>query len=858
MRNKNRVLGVFIFIILLFYAYGILHDFFYSYRIENSNAVELPKTSFVDMAFPNHSIVNREIDTKEDWIRYYKTSFDQHMIESLLPESEEDQTYIYLMIEKPDVQYFEVEVNGRLLDTYGDKGGRANLWNSVFFTKINTDYLQESNDLILTLFSEYMTGVTGHIYLLSEYDYQALNFISAFSERVLDGAVIISFFASIVLVIMLFAWKDQLYNRMTYFYFLISILSLGIALLDSQKIQYIFTSYLTFKKIIIISYHLAVTFGGLAINALLNAKFKWSVGGVGLALALGSAMLSSDMIAFRATYVWINIFLILAMIQLIGTIIYYRKRAILCVCVLLIGFTLVSLTTIRLVIVTNYVLSSRMLIDVPILIVIYITMVLFLFYIEMVQIVVDYDLGVVEDRNELGITNHMQGSFTISDNYCVTGAYATACDHIFKRRIIGIPIMNLLCKDQAAYEVMEATLESVFDDQFDFKEGFLALLPESFESDGRVYQLNYNIIERSSIFLRVTLSDITRSVELENQLEEERKNQQLIMNALKYRGEINYFVEGVQLFLNQLQEKGFTMYYKSELHSIKGIAGQYGFHRFERTIHFVEDELLKAVHDDQLLIEGLRKSFNHALDFLKSQIGSDYFEEGYNQLIISKESVLVLEKTFEEAHYDQEKLRDFEKALKRLRFVSLNDFFNRYRVYIDRMAYEREKSILPFKVSGDLVKVSPEKAEQLSRLLLAIVRNAVVHGIEGPEVRMARGKDSYGRIYCNLTKLPETLEIILGDDGGGINLEHLGTKALEEGVVTRDTLESMSEDEKVRLIFTPGISRLEDVDMLAGRGIGLYGVKETIETMGGHVEVATLVDRGTEFKITLSLDTLYN
>lgn len=856
MRNQNKVLGVFITIIIFIFTYGIVEDYLYDYHIKVSDAIELPKTDFIDMIAPNHTMIDREIEEGEALTRHYKMQFDGKILDPLIDASSNDKDYVYLMLEKPDAQYFEVNLNGITLDTYGEKSGKANLWNGIFFIKINTGYIQAKNSLVITLFSEYMTGVTGRVLIIPEHDYRTLVFITTHNERILDSAIVIALFASIVLLIMIIAWKDQLYNRITYVYFLLSILALGVSLLDSQKIIYMLPPYLLFKKIIVISFHIAVTFAALAINALMNVKRKWSLGMVGLALIVMASFVTADMIAFRSAYVWINYFLIAAMLEIVVTIIYYRKRARVSASVLMIGFSLAGLTTLKLVVVSNYVLNSSASIDLSLLIVIYITMVLFLFYIEMLQIVVEYDVGVVEDRCELGITNHMQGSFTIDSNYCVTGAYATACDHIFNRRIMGVSITELLCDDSPEVEIMKATLESIFDEKFDFKEGFLALLPESIKINERVYQLNYNLEKHSRLFLRVTLSDVTRSVELEKELEIEKKQKRLIINALKSRQEISYFIERIHVFIERLKDNGFTVYYRSELHAIKGNAGQFGFHQFERMIHTVEDALQEPSYDKIALIEMLEDSFNDSLDMLENEVGSHYFESGYDQLIVSKEDVYNLEKMFDEAHYDPDRLQDFSRALKRLRYITLNDILARYRSYIERLSEETEKNILPFEVAGDLVKVSPEKAEYFSRTLVAIIRNAVVHGIEFPEMRVNAGKDAYGRIYCTLTRTEDTIEIILGDDGIGVDRTMLVNKAVQYGIIREEKASSMTEDEKLNLIFESGMSRLEDIDMLAGRGIGLYSVKESIIAMHGKIEVATFLGRGTEFKLTLPFEAL--
>lgn len=853
MKKKNRIMGVFITVIFLIFIYGIVHDYLYDYRVSISPGINLSKEDVRDMSFPKYDINNRAIGRGEEKIKYYKATFFSDQLGQNLSDDNAVMKNWYLMIEKPDAQYMEVELNGELIGTFGETSGRANLWNNTFYIQFSENILTAENDIVITLYSEYMTGIAGRLLVLNHNDYRTLSIITSFSNSLLEGALVISMFVSIVLLMVVIAWKDQLYNIRIFMFFLISILALGFSLLDYQELPYLLTSYLTFKKLVILSYHVAITFAGLGIASMLNLNYRYNIGSVGLGIMLIQSFIITDMITLRETYNIINYFIVVATLQMIVFLFVYRKRARVGASVLIIGFSLAAVTIIKLVFITSNLIGGSMLIDLPILVIIYVTIVLFLLYLEMLQVVSEYDVLQVEDKNHMGITNHMQGAFTIDKSLSVVGAYSTTCDHIFDRLIIGCNITELYSVADGDRILLKETLEMIFDPRYPFKDGFIALLPESLEREGRLYQINYSIVERSGILLRITLSDITRSIELENQMTEERKTYQFVINALKSRQEVGYFIERTNLFLDRIQDHGFTPYHQAELHTLKGNLGQFGFFKFEQSVHLVEDALQEHYYDAEKLLNILRLGFQESVAILEDFIGLHFFDDGYGQLSLTKEEAIELEVAYKEVLVDASKSDDFEDLIRNIRYINLKDMFNRYGEYVIRLSQDTEKNIFPFEPSGDNIKVSPEKAEHLLRVLVAVFRNAVVHGIETPEKRLEVSKGSFGKISCELNLVNGNIQLTISDDGAGIDIAFIISKALQYGVITKHETEVMSEEEKLNLIFESGMSQLEDVDILAGRGIGLYSVKEAVEGMGGSVSVSSVMGQGTNFNIVVPL-----
>ncbi len=137
--------------------------------------------------------------------------------------------------------------------------------------------------------------------------------------------------------------------------------------------------------------------------------------------------------------------------------------------------------------------------------------------------------------------------------------------------------------------------------------------------------------------------------------------------------------------------------------------------------------------------------------------------------------------------------------------------------------------------------------------LTHLVRNAIDHGIETPEVRVAAGKPAEGSLSLRAYHEGGLVNIEMADDGAGINAETVKRLAIERGLVTPEQAARMNEREAIDLIFVPGFSTAAKVSSISGRGVGMDVVKTHIERVGGIVDVLTEAGRGTTFKIRIPL-----
>jgi len=157
-------------------------------------------------------------------------------------------------------------------------------------------------------------------------------------------------------------------------------------------------------------------------------------------------------------------------------------------------------------------------------------------------------------------------------------------------------------------------------------------------------------------------------------------------------------------------------------------------------------------------------------------------------------------------------------------------------------------------VVGAEVSLDRRVLEQLRGPLVHLVRNAVDHGLELPQVREARGKHPDGALAIRVEQQGNMLFIEVSDDGAGLDLEQIREAALRRALVPAEELANMSTQQLHQLIFRPGFSTKAEATEYSGRGVGLDVVRNQIQALQGHVEVQSVPGQSTRFVLTLPAD----
>jgi two-component system chemotaxis sensor kinase CheA len=185
-----------------------------------------------------------------------------------------------------------------------------------------------------------------------------------------------------------------------------------------------------------------------------------------------------------------------------------------------------------------------------------------------------------------------------------------------------------------------------------------------------------------------------------------------------------------------------------------------------------------------------------------------------------------------------------------LRMIPLKQTFQKMQRIVRDVSRQLGKNVT-LKLNGEETEVDKTVLEFLSDPLVHLVRNAVDHGVESPEVRRERGKKEEGTIELKAYHRSGNLMIEVIDDGGGIDADRLRNKALEKGILKPG--QSISDDEARNLIFHPGFSTKDQVSDISGRGVGMDVVKTQIERLQGEIHISTQLGKGTRFTLRLPL-----
>jgi chemosensory pili system protein ChpA (sensor histidine kinase/response regulator) len=191
---------------------------------------------------------------------------------------------------------------------------------------------------------------------------------------------------------------------------------------------------------------------------------------------------------------------------------------------------------------------------------------------------------------------------------------------------------------------------------------------------------------------------------------------------------------------------------------------------------------------------------------------------------------------------------DLQDALMRTRMVPFSLSAGRLHRIVRNTSEEVGKRA-ELSMSGTEGEMDRQVLEHILPALEHLLRNAVVHGIEGPEVRKSRGKPENGQIQLNLRREGADIMIEVIDDGGGLDLKAIRAKAEEEGIIAPGL--ELGEQQIVELVFRPGFSTASALTQTAGRGVGLDVVAAEARQVGGSVEVETKPFEGACWRLRL-------
>jgi len=467
-----------------------------------------------------------------------------------------------------------------------------------------------------------------------------------------------------------------------------------------------------------------------------------------------------------------------------------------------------------------------------------------------------YDMTHLAERDEIAaMKDSMQiGLFFMDQNYVIQDHYSKYLEEMLSEK----NLFGKLFTDIIADSVTPNELSVI-------KDYFGMVLERSYDQDMlddinplnelhyvhaksgviKVFQFAFATVEKGhgEVFLLVTVYDITARVELQQKLAEEESKRQEEMEAVfeliqvqpdvfsDFMQDMEYEFGTIDKILKNDSMSAHDVLVKvyQSVHAIKSNSVILGLNIFGNKVHNLESKIKKMREQEgevpfvEMLnltmdiekISQEREGFKEIINKLKSYAGSsgDGAKSGEKQAV--KVLLESLSKTTTRAAEDLEKLVQF----------SATD------------------------IDAEAIEKGPRRV--MKEILMQLIRNSVVHGVEAPDVRKAKGKNETGTIKLSIgfAEDHKNIQIKLSDDGGGLDYKKIAQKAIENNVIKKEDADN--KDALIKAIFSPGFSTADVEGVHGGRGIGLNLVRDRIKEVNGNIKLRSEPGKGTIFFVVL-------
>ena len=210
------------------------------------------------------------------------------------------------------------------------------------------------------------------------------------------------------------------------------------------------------------------------------------------------------------------------------------------------------------------------------------------------------------------------------------------------------------------------------------------------------------------------------------------------------------------------------------------------------------------------------------------------------------------QKFTEQIEYLERVTTNLHESVMKVRMMPIEGVISKFPRMIRDLNKKLNKKMELY-ITGEETELDRTVLDEIGDPIMHLLRNSADHGLESAEVRAERGKPEVGSIYLNAFQEGNNVVIEVADDGNGIDVEKVKSKAVEKGTLTQEQADALTEKEAIDLLFKPSFFTSDKITDVSGRGVGLDVVKSKIEALGGDVEVKTKYGEGSTFSIRLPL-----
>lgn len=467
------------------------------------------------------------------------------------------------------------------------------------------------------------------------------------------------------------------------------------------------------------------------------------------------------------------------------------------------------------------------------------------------------------------LDNVGQGFLRFDEDLIIHSEYSQECLDIFEKSIANHVFSKLIFpedEDQSAF--VDELLVKIIKGDPQATKLYVPLLPDEVVIKDRTINIDYRLSKQKSgkRSMIVILTDITEKRKLEALMDKEQNTLKMVVKALVNRPMFVEVAESFEAFLDEGIENNWQFtenpdenqqYIMRQLHTFKGNFSQFDVLEITEALHEAENLIMSIIENEGgcnivscLDVEKLKDAYKHDLDIIKNYVGEDYMVKD-EYFLIEKARILEIEYKIQSLLSEQD-CRILLPEIRSLCYRPVKELFKMYPEYTLKLAERLDKTINAFEITSENLLIDELRFQNFSKSMVHVFRNAVDHGIESPDDRIDSGKDMMGNINCYIREVDDMIEVIVKDDGKGIDLDLVKEKLIESGY-SQDQLDTMSRASLLQKIFDDNFSTKNTTTMVSGRGVGLAAVRKEVETLGGSIFVESELGVGTTFKFILPL-----
>ena len=362
-------------------------------------------------------------------------------------------------------------------------------------------------------------------------------------------------------------------------------------------------------------------------------------------------------------------------------------------------------------------------------------------------------------------------------------------------------------------------------------------LPRRLARDGRRFELSYKQVFEDGVFRRVlaVVRDDTEAATARRSENDALEKQGIIGRLLSDRDGVERFLGETAQLLRQLKVEADLVVGKRLLHTVKGNAAIFGFGSLAASCHELEtrlaDEQSPSLRSED--VRALERTFNDRVESIR-----DFLVVADSGTLRVHDDELSAAIALVRAHEDHGVIVDL---LESWRWRRSADYLKSLKEQAGRVALRLGKKVA-VSANDNGLRLEHARLEPFLSTLIHVIRNAIDHGLEDEDARLAAGKPGMGRVHLTTQLEGDRLIIEIGDDGAGLDLQALTAAGRKLG------LDPTQSQEIVGLLFADGVSTRDEVTDVSGRGVGLSAVRAACERIGGSVNVLWIPGKGTTFR----------